>query len=153
MIAFYLMNASKKGISARTSSTARLASPIRPRGSCAIASAKPCAMVAFARWAATASIVEADETYFGKTEEAARLQNSAGGVRTSSGQQGPRTTALSSSLVERGGNVRSFHVAVAERRRCSDRDAKISHRETPAAYRRKPPLFRRRISNLRLMKR
>ena len=72
MMGFYLMNASKKGISAHQLHRA-LGIDLSDRlGSCAIASAKPCA-----RWRPRADplggegkIVEADETYFGPVEEA-----------------------------------------------------------------------------------
>ena len=64
-------------------------------------------------------IVEADETYFGDVPNKAprpRKQRK-GRPYTRAARPAPATSAPSSSLVERGGKVRSFHVAD---RRCSD---------------------------------
>ena len=59
-------------------------------------------------------IVEADETYYGNVPEAKRPRKATSGrpfVRK--GRHGPSGKRAIVSLVERGGNVRSFHVAVA----------------------------------------
>jgi transposase-like protein len=58
-------------------------------------------------------IVEADETYFGKTEEP-RLSPQRKGRPYIHGK-GPANKRPIVSLVERGGRVRSFHVAVADK--------------------------------------
>ena len=58
-------------------------------------------------------IVEADETYYGKVEER-RPRNKYLPPPTKSGKVGPSGKRAIVSLVERGGNVRSFHVAVAD---------------------------------------
>jgi transposase-like protein len=59
-------------------------------------------------------IVEADETYFGQTEEAkTRTRTTRGRPFTKRGKTGPSGKRAILALVERGGNVRSFHVAHA----------------------------------------
>jgi len=61
-------------------------------------------------------IVEADETYFGDVPEGKRRVSPQrrGRPYTKSGKHGPGGKRAIVSLVERGGNVRSFHVAVAD---------------------------------------
>ena len=63
-------------------------------------------------------IVEADETYFGNVPEAKRRVSprraADGRPFTKGGKRGPGGKRAIVSLVERGGNVRSFHVAVAD---------------------------------------
>ena len=56
-------------------------------------------------------IVEADETYHGKRETAAKLSRG----RTKSGKSGGAQKRQIVSLVERGGAVRSFHVASTDK--------------------------------------
>ncbi|WP_375454908.1 IS1595 family transposase [uncultured Methylobacterium sp.] len=58
-------------------------------------------------------IVEADETYFGKTEETHVSPQRKGRPFTKKGKGGPSNKLAIVSLVERGGSVRSFHPAVA----------------------------------------
>ena len=58
-------------------------------------------------------IVEADETYFGQVQERP-LKNTKGRAFTKHGRSGPSGKRAIVSLVERGGEVRSFHVAVAD---------------------------------------
>jgi transposase-like protein len=58
-------------------------------------------------------VVEADETYFGKTE-VPRPRNKYLPPPTKGGKTGPANKRAVVSLVERGGNVRSFHVARAD---------------------------------------
>jgi transposase-like protein len=59
-------------------------------------------------------IVEADETYFGWVPEAKRpVKTTSGRAFTKGGRTGPSGKRAIVSLVERGGDVRSFHVAVA----------------------------------------
>jgi len=57
--------------------------------------------------------VEADETYFGQVQERP-LKNTKGRSFTKAGRSGPSGKRAIVSLVERGGDVRSFHVAVAD---------------------------------------
>lgn len=59
-------------------------------------------------------IVEADETYYGKVE-VQRPRRRRLGPPTKSGKVGPAGKRAIVSLVERGGSVRSFHVAVADK--------------------------------------
>ena len=60
-------------------------------------------------------IVEADETYFGNVPESKRRDKTTRGrAYTKGGKSGPSNKRAIVSLVERGGNVRSFHVAVAD---------------------------------------
>jgi hypothetical protein len=58
-------------------------------------------------------IVEADETYFGPTV-VKRVSKQRGDRPYKKGNRGPRNKRAIVSLVERGGSVRSFHVAVAD---------------------------------------
>ncbi|HTS40669.1 MAG TPA: IS1595 family transposase [Xanthobacteraceae bacterium] len=60
-------------------------------------------------------IVEADETYFGYVPEAKRPTRTTSGRKfTKSGRPGPSGKRAIVALVERGGNVRTFHVATAD---------------------------------------
>jgi transposase-like protein len=60
-------------------------------------------------------IVEADETYFGPiAKNKVRSKTTSGRPYTKGGKTGPSNKRAIVSLVERGGNVRSFHVAVAD---------------------------------------
>lgn len=59
-------------------------------------------------------IVEADETYFGPTEQDRVSPQRKGRPYNPRGSRGPKNKRAIVSLVERGGNVRSFHVAVAD---------------------------------------
>jgi hypothetical protein len=58
-------------------------------------------------------IVEADETYYGKQEKP-RKSKRRGGRPYLKGGQGPARKRAIMALVERGGDVRTFHVAVAD---------------------------------------
>ena len=58
-------------------------------------------------------VVEADETYFGQNVERP-LRTTKGRKFTKGGRSGPSGKRAIVSLVERGGEVRSFHVAVAD---------------------------------------
>lgn len=59
-------------------------------------------------------IVEADETYHGKVENPSNLRTD-GTPFIKKGNKGPANKRAIVSLVERGGNVRSFHVARADK--------------------------------------
>lgn len=59
-------------------------------------------------------IVEADETYFGKTEKQ-QLARTSGKPFTTRRGKGPANKRAILSLVERGGDVRSFHIAKADK--------------------------------------
>jgi len=58
-------------------------------------------------------IVEADETYFGKQAERQESPQRKGRPYTKSGKSGPSTKRAIVGLIERGGAVRTFHVAQA----------------------------------------
>jgi transposase-like protein len=59
-------------------------------------------------------IVEADETYYGKTDQP-RISAQRKGRPYKVGSRGPRDKRAVLALVERGGSVRTFHVAVADK--------------------------------------
>jgi transposase-like protein len=59
-------------------------------------------------------IVEADETYYGDVDERRPSKQRGDRPYTKGGRSGPGGKRAIVSLVERGGNVRSFHVAVAD---------------------------------------
>jgi transposase-like protein len=112
LTAFYLMNASKKGISAHqlhrtlgvTYQTAwfmchRIREAMRDGG-------------LSGPLGGNGGIVEADETYYGPTEEPRMSPQRKG--RPYIHGKGPANKRPIVSLVERGGRVRSFHVAVAD---------------------------------------
>ncbi len=117
MMAFYLMNASKKGISAHqlhrqlglTYQTAwfmchRIREAMRDDSA-----------PGFDPLGGKGMIVEADETYFGPVEEAKRRTRTTKGRKfTKGGRSGPSNKRAVVSLVERGGRVRSFHPASAD---------------------------------------
>lgn len=117
MTAFYLMNASKKGMSAHqlhrtlgvTYQTAwflchRIREAMRPDDD---PGTDPLG--------GHGKIVEADETYFGPVEEAnKRTKTTSGRKFTKGGRSGPSNKRAVVSLVERGGRVRSFHPARAD---------------------------------------
>lgn len=59
-------------------------------------------------------IVEADETYYGKTKEP-KVSKQRRGRPYKTGSRGPRDKRAIVALVERGGSVRSFHVENADK--------------------------------------
>ena len=60
-------------------------------------------------------IVEADETYYGKTEKPRVSPQRGGRPFTKADHAARATSAPIVALVERGGNVRTFHVPVADK--------------------------------------
>ena len=62
----------------------------------------------------TSGIVEADETYYGKVEPAKRRATRRDGDAYKTGSRGPANKRPIVALVERGGNVRTFHAPVAD---------------------------------------
>ena len=114
LMAFYLMAASKKGVSAHqlhrtldvTYKTAwflahRIREAMKAGGL-----AGPLG--------GSGQVVEADETYFGPVDEHRRVR-ARGGVYKYKKGRGPANKRAIVSLVERGGSVRSFHVASADK--------------------------------------
>jgi transposase-like protein len=115
MMGFYLMNASKKGVSAHQLHRAlgityqsawfmchRIREAMRDGGFGPMGGPDG------------SGIVEADETYFGPTAEK-RISPQRQGRPYQKGNRGPRDKRAIVALVERGGNLRSFHVAVADK--------------------------------------
>ncbi len=113
LMGFYLMSASKKGMSAHqlhrslgvTYKTAwfmahRIREAMRAGG--------------LTPMGGEGKIVEADETYFGKPE-VLRTERTRGGAFNKRGHRGPANKRAIVALVERGGSVRTFHVAVADK--------------------------------------
>ena len=116
LMAFYLMNASKKGISAHQLHRAlgldyksawfmchRIREAMRAGGLAPLGDA------------GGSGIVEADETYFGPTAEKRASPQRKWRPFTKKGRTGPANKRAIVALVERGGNLRSFHVAVADK--------------------------------------
>jgi transposase-like protein len=112
--AFHLMCSSKKGVSAhqlhRTMDIGyeaawfmahRIREAMRAGG--------------LARLGGDGQIVEADETYFGKTEQPRVSPRRKGRPYNPRGSRGPKDKRPIVALVERGGNVRTFHVPVADK--------------------------------------
>jgi transposase-like protein len=114
MMAFYMMNASKKGVSAHQLHRAlnldyksawfmchRIREAMRAGG--------------LGPLGGEGKIVEVDETYYGPVEKAkVRTKTTRGQSFTKKGS-GPANKRPIVALVERGGNVRTFHVPVADK--------------------------------------
>jgi transposase-like protein len=117
MMGFYLMNASKKGVSAHQLHRAlgvtyqsawfmahRIREAMKDGGFSVLGGPDG------------SGIVEVDETYYGPiAKDKVRSETTSGRPFTKSGRNGPSNKRAIVSLVERGGNVRSFHVAVADK--------------------------------------
>jgi transposase-like protein len=117
MMAFYLLSSSKKGISshqihralgvsykAAWFMTHRIREAMRDES-----------LAGFGPLGGEGKIVEADETYYGPVEKAKiRTKTTSGRPFTKSGKTGPANKRAIVGLVERGGNVRTFHVPVAD---------------------------------------
>ncbi len=114
LMAFYLLNSSKKGISAHQLHRSlnldyksawfmchRIREAMRDGG-------------LMGPLGGGGKIVEADETYFGQVEERKASKQRKGRPFTKGGRSGPGGKRAVVSLVERGGRVRSFHPAVAD---------------------------------------
>jgi len=112
LMGFYLMSASKKGMSAHqlhrslgvTYKTAwfmahRIREAMRAGGITPMGGA--------------GKIVEADETYYGKMEKPHVSPQRRGRPYNPRGSRGPKGKRAIVALVERGGSVRTFHVGVA----------------------------------------
>ena len=84
-------------------------------------------------------VVEADETYFGKTEEQPRVSAAQGRPYTKGGKLGQNNRPILA-LVERGGRVRTFHVAVADQATVAEIVRDNVEARKPPAYRRKQTL-------------
>jgi transposase-like protein len=116
LMAFYLLNSSKKGISAHQLHRAlnldyksawfmchRIREAMRSGGF-----TNP--------MGGEGEIVEADETYYGPIDKTKfRTKTTSGRPFTKSGKGGPSNKRPILALVERGGSVRTFHVPVADK--------------------------------------
>ena len=113
LLAFHLMTASKKGISAHQ---LHRTLGITYRSAWFMAHRIREAMRAggLEPMGGAGKIVEADETYYGETSESRVSPQRKGRPYKGGKARGPRNKRAIVSLVERGGNVRSFHVAVAD---------------------------------------
>ena len=114
LMAFYLLNASKKGMSAHQLHRAlnldyksawfmchRIREAMRAGN--------------LGPLGGEGKIVEADETYYGPVEKSkVRTKTTSGRPFTRKGKAGPANKRPIVALVERGGNVRTFHVPVAD---------------------------------------
>ncbi len=113
LMAFYMLNASKKGVSAHQLHRAlgldyksawfmchRIREAMRSGG--------------LGPLGGEGKIVEADETYYGRTERPRTAAYRKGRPYTKGGKSGPANKRPIVALVERGGNVRTFHVPVAD---------------------------------------
>jgi transposase-like protein len=116
LMAFYLLNASEKGMSAHQLHRAlkldcksawfmchRIREAMRPDD-----------MPGSDPLGGKGKIVEADETYFGPQENPQPSKKRKGRPYTKGGRSGPSGKRAVVSLVERGGRVRSFHPAFAD---------------------------------------
>lgn len=114
LMGFYLMSASKKGMSAHqlhrslgvTYKTAwfmahRIREAMRAGG--------------LTPMGGEGKIVEADETYYGKIETPKPRSRGRIPTPTKGGKSGPANKRAIVALVERGGSVRTFHVGVADK--------------------------------------
>jgi hypothetical protein len=113
LMGFYVLTSSKKGFSAhqlhRTS-----ASPTRAPGLWRTAFARPWGGGLVVPIGGSGKVVEADETYFGQVEERRPSMRRGEHPYAKGGRFGPGDKRAIVSQVERGGNVRSFRVAVAD---------------------------------------
>jgi transposase-like protein len=115
LMAFYLLNASKKGMSAHQLHRAlkldyksawfmchRIREAMRDGG--------------LGPLGGGGKVVEADETYYGPIDRAFRSTKTTSGRKfTKGGRTGPKNKRPILALVERGGNVRTFHVPIADK--------------------------------------
>src|SRR5918911_339129 len=114
LLATHLMNASKKGISAHQlhrmlglSYTSAWFMAHRIRAGMVDAADDPGGL------GGEGETVEADETYFGKTDEPKPSPQRGDRPYTKGGKSGPANKRAVVGLVQRGGKVRTFHVASA----------------------------------------
>jgi len=118
LMAFYMLNSSKKGVSAHQLHRAlgldyksawfmchRIREAMRVGGLGSLGGADD---------NGEGGTVEVDETYYGKVEPSKRRATRADGAPYKTGSRGPANKRPIVALVERGGNVRTFHVASAD---------------------------------------
>ncbi len=114
LMAFYLMNASKKGVSAHQLHRA-LGLDYKSAWFMCHRIREAMRSGDLGPLGGEGKIVEADETYYGPVDKAkVRSKTTRGRPFTKSGKPGPANKRPIVALVERGGNVRTFHVPVAD---------------------------------------
>jgi transposase-like protein len=113
LMAFYLLNASKKGMSAHQLHRA-LNLDYKSAWFMCHRIREAMRSGALGPLGGEGKVVEADETYYGKTEDRRESPQRRGRPYTKGGKGGPGGKRPIVALVERGGNVRSFHVPVAD---------------------------------------
>ncbi len=115
LMAFYLLNASKKGMSAHQLHRALNLDYKSAWFMChRIREAMRAGGLAPMGGDGSGGIVEADETYYGPVDPKKRRDRRFDGKPFKTGQRGPANKRPVVALVERGGNVRSFHIPVAD---------------------------------------
>jgi transposase-like protein len=114
LMAFYLLNASKKGMSAHQLHRA-LNLDYKSAWFMCHRIREAMRSGTLGPLGGEGKIVEADETYYGPVEKAKRrTKTTSGRPFTKKGKTGPANKRPIVALVERGGNVRTFHVPVAD---------------------------------------
>ena len=150
MMSFYLMSASKKGVSAHqlyrslgiTYKSAwfmahRIREAMRAGGLTPLGGA--------------GKVVEADETYYGKVDTP-RVRGKYARPVTKGGKTGPANKRPIVALVERGGSVRTFHIAVADKKTVGKIVTENVDREIPTSTPTKAVYMVMPISFLRSMR-
>jgi transposase-like protein len=116
LMAFYLMSSSKKGVSAHQLHRALNLDYKSAWFMCHRIREAMRADDSFGPLGGEGEIVEADETYYGPIDKAkVRTKTTSGRPFTKSGKTGPANKRPIVALVERGGNIRTFHVPVADK--------------------------------------
>ncbi len=116
LMGFYLMSASKKGVSAHQLHRALGLDYKSAWFMChRIREAMRADTATFGPLGGDGGIVEADETYYGPTEQPYVSKQRRGRPYSKSGARGPANKRPIVALVERGGNVRTFHVPVCDK--------------------------------------
>jgi transposase-like protein len=115
LMAFYLMNSSKKGVSSLQLQRA-LTMDYKSAWFMAHRIREAMRVNGLVPLGGEGQIVEADETYFGKPETVHVSPQRKGRPFTKGGKNGPHNKRPIVALVERGGNVRTFHVPVADQK-------------------------------------
>jgi hypothetical protein len=114
LMAFYLLNASKKGVSAHQLHRA-LGVDYKSAWFMCHRIREAMRSGDLGPLGGEGKIVEADETYYGPVDKTkVRTKTTSGRPFTKSGRTGPSNKRPIVALVERGGNVRTFHVPVAD---------------------------------------
>ena len=115
LMAFYLMSSSKKGVSAHQIHRALNLDYKSAWFMCHRIREAMSGAGFTGPMGGEGEIVEADETYFGPTDERRVSPQRKGRPYTKGGKPGPGGKRAIVGLVERGGKVRTFHVAVADK--------------------------------------